>query len=69
MLLCIDIGNTNITLGLYQGETLGPRFGKMQAFDERMCRAGFRADAATPAGADDADVDLLHALTNWNRRE
>ncbi len=26
MLLCIDIGNTNITLGLYNGETLGPRW-------------------------------------------
>ena len=26
MLLCIDIGNTNITLGLYQGEELGPRW-------------------------------------------
>lgn len=26
MLLCIDIGNTNITLGLYSGETLGPRW-------------------------------------------
>ena len=26
MLLCIDIGNTNITLGLFQGETLGPRW-------------------------------------------
>jgi type III pantothenate kinase len=26
MLLCIDIGNTNITLGLYQSETLGPRW-------------------------------------------
>lgn len=26
MLLCIDIGNTNITLGLYTGETLGPRW-------------------------------------------
>ena len=26
MLLCIDIGNTNVTLGLYQGETLGPRW-------------------------------------------
>ena len=24
MLLCIDIGNTNITLGLYQGDQLGP---------------------------------------------
>lgn len=26
MLLTVDIGNTNITLGLYQGETLGPRW-------------------------------------------
>ncbi len=26
MLLAIDIGNTNITLGLYDGETLGPRW-------------------------------------------
>lgn len=26
MLLCIDIGNTNITLGLYEGETLGPHW-------------------------------------------
>lgn len=26
MLLVIDIGNTNVTLGLYHGETLGPRW-------------------------------------------
>jgi len=26
MLLAIDLGNTNITLGLYEGETLGPRW-------------------------------------------
>ncbi|MDW8481777.1 MAG: type III pantothenate kinase [Meiothermus sp.] len=26
MLMAIDIGNTNITLGLYQGEELGPRW-------------------------------------------
>jgi type III pantothenate kinase len=26
MLLCIDIGNTNITLGLYEGTALGPRW-------------------------------------------
>ena len=26
MLLCIDIGNTNIMLGLYQGDTLGPHW-------------------------------------------
>ncbi|MBI3160543.1 MAG: type III pantothenate kinase [Chloroflexi bacterium] len=26
MLLTIDVGNTNVTLGLYEGETLGPRW-------------------------------------------
>lgn len=26
MLLCIDIGNTNITFGLYEGKKLGPRW-------------------------------------------
>ena len=26
MLLCIDIGNTSITFGLYKGESLGPRW-------------------------------------------
>jgi type III pantothenate kinase len=26
MLLTIDIGNTNITLGLYEGNELGPRW-------------------------------------------
>ena len=26
MLLAIDVGNTNITLGLYDGDTLGPRW-------------------------------------------
>jgi type III pantothenate kinase len=26
MLLAIDVGNTNLTLGLYDGETLGPRW-------------------------------------------
>ncbi len=26
MLLTIDIGNTNITLGVYEGENLGPRW-------------------------------------------
>jgi type III pantothenate kinase len=35
MLLCIDIGNTNITLGVYQGETLGPRW-RMATNHERM---------------------------------
>ncbi len=33
MLLTIDIGNTNITLGLYDGETLGPRWRIATAYD------------------------------------
>ena len=35
MLLAIDIGNTNITLGLYDGETLGPRW-RLATVHERM---------------------------------
>jgi len=35
MLLTIDIGNTNITLGLYQGEELGPRW-RLSTDHERM---------------------------------
>jgi type III pantothenate kinase len=35
MLLTIDIGNTNITLGLYQGEALGPRW-RLATDHERM---------------------------------
>lgn len=33
MLLTIDIGNTNITLGLYDGKELGPRWRLATAFD------------------------------------
>jgi type III pantothenate kinase len=33
--LTIDIGNTNITLGLYQGETLGPRW-RLATIHDRM---------------------------------
>ncbi|OGN90096.1 MAG: pantothenate kinase [Chloroflexi bacterium RBG_13_48_10] len=33
MLLTIDIGNTNITLGLYEGEDLGPRWRLATAYD------------------------------------
>ncbi len=40
-------------------EALGPRFGQVQGFDQRMRGAGFGAYAAAPAGAYDADVDLL----------
>ncbi len=35
MLLTIDIGNTNITLGLYEGEQLGPRW-RLATDHERM---------------------------------
>ena len=35
MLLCIDIGNTNITLGLYEGETLGPRW-RIRTIHDKM---------------------------------
>jgi type III pantothenate kinase len=35
MLLCIDIGNTNITLGVYEGESLGPRW-RLATNHERM---------------------------------
>ncbi|HEY5118285.1 MAG TPA: type III pantothenate kinase [Anaerolineales bacterium] len=35
MLLCIDIGNTNITLGLYEGAALGPRW-RLSTEHERM---------------------------------
>jgi type III pantothenate kinase len=35
MLLCIDIGNTNITLGLYEGASLGPRW-RLSTEHERM---------------------------------
>jgi type III pantothenate kinase len=33
MLLTIDIGNTNITLGLYEGKELGPRWRLATAYD------------------------------------
>jgi type III pantothenate kinase len=33
MLLTIDIGNTNITLGLYEGKELGPRWRMATAYD------------------------------------
>lgn len=35
MLLTIDIGNTNLTLGLYEGENLGPRW-RLATDHERM---------------------------------
>lgn len=35
MLLCVDIGNTNITLGLYEGQQAGPRW-RLATTHERM---------------------------------
>jgi type III pantothenate kinase len=35
MLLTIDIGNTNITFGLYEGQTLGPRW-RLRTIHEKM---------------------------------
>ncbi len=35
MLLTIDVGNTNLTLGLYEGDTLGPRW-RLATDHERM---------------------------------
>ena len=35
MLLCIDIGNTNIMIGLYEGEELGPHW-RIATIHERM---------------------------------
>lgn len=35
MLLTIDPGNTNVTLGLYRGEVLGPRW-RLATVHERM---------------------------------
>jgi type III pantothenate kinase len=35
MLLCIDIGNTNITFGLYEGVDLGPRW-RIRTIHEKM---------------------------------
>jgi len=35
MLLCIDIGNTNITFGLYAGDRLGPRW-RIRTIHEKM---------------------------------
>ena len=58
MLLAIDIGNTNITLGLYQGQELGPRWRLATAVDRMadeyglqlsglLARAGVRPQALT----------------------
>lgn len=47
MLLTIDVGNTNVTLGLYDGETLGPRW-RLATNHDRM--------------PDEYGLDLFHLL-------
>jgi len=58
MLLTIDIGNTNITFGLYEGKTLGPRW-RIRTIHEKMpdeygilldqlfCHQGYRPEQVT----------------------
>jgi len=42
MLLTIDVGNTNITLGLYEGEVLGPRWRISTKHDRMPDEFGFQ---------------------------
>ncbi len=62
MLLTIDIGNTNITLGLYQGETLGPCWRIRTIHDKMPDEYGilvdqlFRHRAVDPAQVDGAAI-------------
>lgn len=42
MLLAIDVGNTNITLGLYQGKELGPRWRLATVYDSMPDEYGLR---------------------------
>jgi type III pantothenate kinase len=62
MLLVIDIGNTNVTLGLYEGNTLGPRWrlaiGNERTSDEYgLIMLGlFRRADVTPSSVDSAAI-------------
>jgi type III pantothenate kinase len=60
MLLCIDIGNTNITLGLYEGAALGPRW-RLSTDTERMPdEFGLQVTGLlAQAGKTAADVDAV----------
>src|SRR5205807_2562849 len=42
------------------GQALGADLRQMQAFYQRVRGAGMRTDAAAPARADDADINLFH---------
>ena len=60
MFLAVDIGNTNITLGLYQGERLGPRWRLATGHDKMPDEYGLLMSALIRhAGYSDADVDSI----------
>ncbi len=53
MLLTLDIGNTNVTLGLFRGEELGPRWRLATTFSWSP-RAARRPPPPCPTCARDA---------------
>jgi type III pantothenate kinase len=58
MLMTIDIGNTNITLGLYDGKELGPRWRLATAFDHMPDEYGLQLlGLIEHAGHNAASVD------------
>lgn len=57
MFLAIDIGNTNITLGLYEGETLGPRWRLATGHEKTLDEYGaIMAGLFRHAGIDPASI-------------
>ena len=69
MLLAIDIGNTNITLGLYTGETLGPRWRLATDHNRMPDEYGitlvhlFQHTGHSPADAAEAGAVVQRAVT------
>jgi type III pantothenate kinase len=56
MLLTIDIGNTNITLGLYEGKELGPRWRLATAYDHMPDEYGLQLMGLVEHAGYTADV-------------
>ena len=57
MLLTIDLGNTNLTLGMYDGETLGPRWRLATDYDRMPDEYGLQiVGLLNHAGRSPADV-------------
>jgi type III pantothenate kinase len=60
MLLCIDIGNTNITLGLYDGSALGPRWRLATDLERMPDEFGLQVVGLLQlAGRSPADIDAV----------